>query len=375
MIPSRIQETLDLGQSIWLDNIQRKEILSGELNRLISELGIRGETSNPAIFEKAISSSTDYQQEMQSLQREGKTTQEIYDVMTVEDVTMATRVFRGVFDSSQGVDGLVSLEVSPNLAYNTAGTIADARRIFKQVGNPNVMIKIPGTAPCIQAIEECLYEGIPVNITLLFSSAAYEAVAWAYVHAMERRLDEKKPIDCIPSVASFFISRVDGLADVMLDERITQASGSQADHLSRLKGQLGIANARLAYQKYLKIFGSPRFQRLAQYGARVQRPLWASTSTKNPAYPDVLYMDALIGANTVNTAPLETILAFSDHGTAANTLSDEHQQESMRVIAEFEGTGIRLDEISSKVLQEGVFKFQEAFGKLLGFIDKVSLAV
>jgi len=373
MIPKRISETFQLGQSIWLDNIQRQDILSGELKRLIDEVGIRGETSNPTIFEKAISSSFDYQQEIQELRQQGSTSQEIYDTLTIEDVRMASGVFREIFDSSHCVDGMVSLEVSPALVNDAEGTIRDARRIYDRVGAPNVMIKIPGTKPCMLAVEECLYEGIPVNITLLFSVAAYEAVAWAYIRAMERRLAEHKPVDCVPSVASFFISRIDTHTDQVLEQRKELATVQESALYQSLKGRLGIANARLAYHMFQEIFSSARFQKLADHGAQVQRPLWASTSTKDPTFPDVYYIDTLIGAHTVNTTPLATILAFCDHGTAANTLGEEQLTEAEKLVAQLEGMDIHLEQIVDTVLADGIVKFSQAYEKSIEFIDKVSL--
>ncbi len=364
-----IAELERLGQSIWLDSIRRGQILSGDLGRLIEEAGLSGETANPTIFEKAIGGSTDYDVPIRTLVQQTKSPLEIYETLAVEDVRMATDVFRPIYNRTQGGDGFVSIEVSPKLAFDTQGTIEEARRFFKQVGRPNVMIKIPGTKEGTPAIEQCLYEGININITLLFSIQAYEEVAWAYIRALERRAAEGKPINRIASVASFFVSRIDTLADQQIQERLRSTTDpALMERLQGLEGKVAIANAKLAYESFQRIFGDPRFEALRQKGARVQRPLWASTSTKNPKYPDTLYVDALIGPDTINTLPQETIEAFRDHGKAQRTI-DQDLDGARQTLQTLSDVGLSLDAITSQVLKEGVVKFDESLDKLLKVID------
>lgn len=360
-------EVKKLGQSIWLDNIQRGFILSGGLKKLIDEDGISGETSNPTIFEKAIAgNSADYADAMRDLIRAGKNAREIYDALSIADVQMACDVFRPVYEATNGADGYVSIEVSPHLAHDTAGTIADAQRLFHAVNRPNVMIKIPGTRAGVPAIEECLYAGVNVNVTLLFAVQAYEQVAWAYIRALERRAAEGKPIDRIASVASFFVSRIDTLTDKLLEQKMTATNDTT---LVQWQGKAAIANAKIAYQSFKRIFADARFAALRARGARVQRPLWASTSTKNPKYSDTLYVDALIGPDTVNTLPPETIHAFRDHGTPRLTI-EENLDEAYETIRALERVGISLDAVTQQVLDEGVVRFQQSFDQLLASIEK-----
>ncbi|MBI5305848.1 MAG: bifunctional transaldolase/phosoglucose isomerase [Chloroflexi bacterium] len=358
-----------LGQSIWLDSIRRSHITSGGLKKLIDDDGVAGETSNPNIFEKAIAGSHDYDDDVRDLIAAGKRALEIYETLAIKDVQTACDVFRPVYDATQGGDGFVSLEVSPKLAYDTAGTIAEAKRFFKAVNRPNVMIKIPGTPAGVPAVEECLYSGLNVNVTLLFAVEAYEQVAWAYVRALERRAAEGKPIDRIASVASFFVSRIDTLGDKLLADKMkaTTDPALQAK-LEALGGKAAIANAKLAYQLFKKIFGDARFIALKSKGARVQRPLWASTSTKNPNYPDVLYVETLIGPDTINTLPLETIDAYRDHGKPRVTIEDAIPG-ALRVLQDLSSVGIRMQAITDQVLDEGVVKFDQAFDQLLGSIE------
>lgn len=364
---NRLIELKKLGQSIWLDNIQRSHILSGGLKKLIDEDGISGETSNPTIFEKAIAgNSADYAEAMRDLIRAGKRAREIYDALAIADVQMACDVFRPVYDATNGADGYVSIEVSPHLAHDTAGTIADAKRLFQAVNRPNVMIKIPGTRAGVPAIEECLYAGVNVNVTLLFAVPAYEQVAWAYIRALERRAAEGKPLERIASVASFFVSRIDTLTDKLLDQKIA-ATNDVA--LAKLQGKAAIANAKIAYQAFKRIFAEARFVALRARGARVQRPLWASTSTKNPQYPDTLYVDALIGPDTVNTLPPETIDAFRDHGTPRLTI-EENVDDAYTTIRALEGAGISLAAVTQQVLDEGIVRFQQSFDQLLASIER-----
>ncbi|MGH7233443.1 MAG: transaldolase, partial [Nitrospiraceae bacterium] len=301
------------GQSYWLDNLTRRMIQTGELKRRMTEQGLRGMTANPTTFHKAITGSSEYDEQIRHLIREGRMVPEIYEQLVVTDVRNACDLLREVYEASEGADGFVSLEVSPHLAYDADGTMEEARRLFGSVDRPNLYIKIPGTAAGVPAIEQMLYEGINTNITLLFSISSYEAVAAAYLRALERRVQEDKPVRMVSSVASFFLSRIDVLVDQLLHHRIRP--GKDADRKSppaHLLGRVAIANAKLAYQSFKRIFSGDRWKSLEACGARVQRPLWASTGTKNPAYPDVCYVEPLIGPNTVNTMPEQTIEAFAD---------------------------------------------------------------
>ena len=358
-----------LGQSVWLDSIRRGHIRSGDLARMVRGDGISGETSNPAIFEKAIVGGSDYDGAILALIAQGKSALEVYEALAVEDVQMAADVFRPVYDETAGGDGFVSLEVSPRLAYDTAGTIAEAKRLWARVGRPNLMIKIPGTPEGLPAVEECLYQGINVNITLLFAVPVYEEVAGTYIRALERRAAEGRPVQRLASVASFFVSRIDTLADQWIGEkkRATRDPVLETELVS-LEGQAAIANAKRAYQRFKSIFGHPRFLALADKGARVQRPLWASTSTKNPKYRDVLYVEALIGPQTIDTLPFETIDAFRDHGQARATM-EEDLEGAERALRRLEEAGISLKAVTDHVLREGVQKFAEPFDKLIAAIE------
>jgi len=318
MADNTVKSLVSEGQSIWLDDISRQLLQSGELARQIEKIGIRGVTSNPTIFEKAIAAGTAYDDQVADLIQAGKSAGEIFEAVAVDDIRDACDLFRPLYDSSNGGDGFVSIEVSPDFARDADRTIVEARRLWSEIDRPNLMVKIPGTAECVPAIKTALTEGISINVTLLFSLANYERVANAYVEALEDRLGQSNPIHHVASVASFFVSRVDTIVDKAIDDAI--AGGGHTDHLAPLKGQIAVANAKLAYATFMEIFGGKRFATLREAGAHVQRPLWASTGTKNPAYPDTLYVDALIGPDTVNTAPGKTIEAFLDHGTVARTV-------------------------------------------------------
>jgi transaldolase len=358
-----------LGQSVWLDSIRRGHILSGDLLVMIQEDGISGETSNPAIFEKAIGGGSDYDEAISELIAAGKSALEVYEALAVADVQMAADVFRRVYDATGGADGFVSLEVSPQLAYDTAGTIAEAKRLWARVNRPNLMIKIPGTPEGLPAVEECLYEGINVNITLLFAVPVYEEVAWTYIRALERRTAEGRPVAQLASVASFFVSRIDTLADKWIEEKRRAASDPALEsELASLEGRSAIANAKRAYQRFNSIFEQPRFRALREKGAQVQRPLWASTSTKNPRYSDVLYLETLIGPHTINTLPFETIDAFRDHGQARATL-EEDLEGAERTLDRLEQAGISLKAVTDEVLRDGIKKFAEPFDKLIQAIE------
>lgn len=365
-----LHQLLDQGQAVWLDNIQRGHLVSGGLKQLIEEDGLRGETATPTLFEQALSDPAgDYDEQLRELIRQGLDANAMYERMATDDVRMACDLFRPLYDQLDGADGFVSLEVSPKLAYDTQGTLAEVRRFWKMVDRPNLMIKIPGTPEGVPAIEQALYEGININITLLFSVAAYEQVAWAYIRALERRVAEARPIQQLASVASFFVSRIDTLADQWLDEKIEQTSDrSIAEDLEALKGKVAIANAKIAYERFQAIFSTARFQALQGTGARVQRPLWASTSTKNPAYSDVLYIETLIGPDTVNTMTLGTLAAFRDHGRVERTV-DKDIAAAHQVIRRFEAAGFRLADVTAQVLKEGVEKFNHSLDQLLQRID------
>jgi len=362
-------ELTRLGQSVWHDNIERKLITSGELKRLIDEDGLSGVTSNPAIFEKAIASSELYADQLRDTAEMGKNAQEIYEALAIQDIQMAADVLASVYDKTGGTDGFVSLECSPLLASDTQATIKETRRLWRLVDRKNVMIKIPGTPEGIPAIEEGIYEGININITLLFSLHAYDQTIEAYIRGLERRVAENKPIDNISSVASFFVSRIDSAVDKELERRIGQASDEKEKAtLQSLLGRIAIANAKIAYQRYKKVFHGERFAALKQKGAQVQRPLWASTSTKNPVYPDVYYVEALIGPETVDTLPPATIVAFRDHGRARVTIEDNLDEERA-LLARLEEVGIGLDQVTTHVLADAVRLFVEPFEKLLKTIE------
>lgn len=359
-----------LGQSVWLDYIQRGMIENGELDQLIRERSVRGVTSNPAIFEKAITGSADYDDTLETLAAEGAEALEAYETLAIGDIQGAADLFRGVYDQSGGRDGFVSLEVSPELAHDTEGTIAEARRFWAEVDRPNLMIKIPGTDEGLPAIEAMLAEGININITLLFSLEGYERVMEAYLKGLERRLEQGGALERIASVASFFVSRVDSAVDAQLEEKLgaTSDAGEQA-RIRALFGKAAIANARLAYHRFQEVFGSERFAKLRSRGARVQRPLWASTSTKNPEYRDVIYVEELIGPDTVNTMPLATVEAFADHGVARRTV-DQDVDQARQIIAELGALGIDFDKVTRDLQIEGVEKFVDPFRHLLTRIEE-----
>lgn len=362
-------ELTRLGQSVWNDNIERKLITSGELKRLIDEDGLSGVTSNPAIFEKAIAGSDLYADQLRDSSEQGKSAQEIYEALAIQDIQMAADVLAGVYQRTGGTDGFVSLECSPLLASDTQGTIEETSRLWRLVDRKNVMIKIPGTPEGIPAIEQGIYEGININITLLFSLHSHDQTMEAYIRGLERRAAEGKPIDNISSVASFFVSRIDSAVDKELERRISQTTDEQEKlKLQSLLGRIAIANAKMAYQRYKKVFHGERFAALKQKGAQVQRPLWASTSTKNPVYPDVYYVEALIGPETVDTLPPATIVAFRDHGRARVTLEDNLEEERA-LLARLAEVGISLDQVTGHVLADAVRLFVEPFEKLLKTIE------
>jgi transaldolase len=351
------------GQSIWLDYIRRDLITSGQLRRLIEEDGLRGMTSNPSIFEKAIVDSHEYDQDIRTMASEGKGVNVIYETLSQRDVQSAADEFRSVYDKSGGLDGYVSLEVNPHLAHDTKGTVEEAQRLWKMLARPNVFIKVPATTEGLSAIQELISEGINVNVTLLFGLPRYRQVADAYLAGLAARAANGKPVDHVASVASFFVSRIDGLVDPLLEKIIGQG-GDKADLAKTVRGQVAIASAKMAYQLYKEMFGSARFKTLADRGARAQRLLWASTSTKNPDESDVKYVEALIGPDTVNTAPLETLDAYRDHGDPKPRL-EQDIAEARLVMERLQKLGINIDLVTQQLEDDGVMKFNKPFDKLL----------
>jgi transaldolase len=366
------------GQSVWIDFISRDALVSGELARLVDD-GVVGLTSNPTIFEKAISSGKSYDADIAALARQGKPVKEAYESLAMADIASAADLLRPTYDRSDGLDGYVSLEVSPYLAHDTAGTIAEARRLFSAVSRPNLMIKVPGTPEGVPAIAELIGSGININVTLLFALDAYEAAALAYLDGLEAWAGKGGDVHRVASVASFFISRLDTAVDRLLAGHPREVElrvpgprvpgpGATADHsMSRdLGGRAAVANARLAYARFEEIFllGGPRWQALAAKGARVQRPLWASTSSKNPNYPDTIYVDELIGPHTVNTMPPQTLEAFQDHGQLAQTVAGG-AGEAREFMATLAAAGIDLDQVTQDLLRAGVASFSGSFDQLL----------
>ncbi len=362
-----LHQLLAQGQSPWIDNITRAMLTGGTLQELIDK-GIVGLTSNPTIFQKAIGGSADYDDELRQLVRDGKSVSEIYDGLVLDDIRNAATILRQVYDSSKGHDGFVSIEVAPNLAYDTAGTLTEARRLFSYLDIPNIMVKIPGTAEGIPAFQQAIADGINVNVTLVFSLQSYREVAEAYIKGLEQRAEAGQPVDRLASVASFFVSRVDTMVDKRLDAAIAEAgSEERKTELKALQGKAAIANAKMAYAAYQEIFSGPRWEALAAKGAKPQRCLWASTSTKNPAYRDVIYVEDLIGPDTVDTMPPATIDAFLDHGNAARTL-DQNVDEARAQLEGLEKAGISMDEVTLQLQKDGVRLFAESFNDLIGTI-------
>jgi transaldolase/glucose-6-phosphate isomerase len=357
---------LDYGQSYWLDNLTRGKITTGELKKRVEEQGLRGITSNPSIFDKAISKGQDYDGHITELVKEGKNPPQIYDALTIKDVHDACDILNPVYEQSDGTDGFVSLEVPPYLARDTEGTIKEARRLFKAVGKQNCFIKIPGTKEGIPAIEQMLYEGININITLLFSVDRYVEVAQAYIRAIARRVVEGKPVNHVISVASVFISRIDVLTDQLLAQYIIPGEENKNSYRTDLlSGRAGIATARLCYQRFKEIFSDEKWKKLEDKGAHVQRPLWASTSNKDPLYNDLRYVESLIGKNTVNTLPDETIAAFAHHGSIRKDAIEEHLQQANELFGELKKMSIDISFITQQLENEGVQKFTESYNKLI----------
>ena len=361
------QRLYQLGQSIWYDNIQRGLLENGEFFSMISDGLIYGVTSNPSIFNNAISKSSDYDSDLLPMLKEGKPAIEIFETLAVKDIQDACDLFTNIYQESDGHDGFVSLEVNPTLANDTDATCEEVMRLWELVERPNLMVKIPATLAGIPAIERSIANGVNVNVTLIFSQDRYEKVMNAYLSGLEQRAKAGKPLDRIASVASFFVSRMDSKVDKQL-EKIIDSGGERAKKAEVLLGKAAIANARLAYQRFNKVFGDERYKSLEEKNAHLQRPLWASTSTKNPKYSDVLYVDSLIGPNTVNTVPPQTLTALNDHGTVKHSIED-NLWEQIQVLESIEDLGISIKQVTDELEEEGVASFSQSFESLLETIE------
>jgi transaldolase len=360
---NQLRELAAAGQSIWLDNIRRSMFASGELRKLL-DVGLRGMTSNPTIFEKAIGHGSDYDDQLRGLIGAEHDPVRLFEALAIQDIRSACDAFKPVFESTGGLDGYVSLEVSPTLAHDTRGTIDAAARLWKAVDRPNVMIKIPGTPEGCPAVRATIAAGINVNVTLLFSVDRYAAAAGAYIDGLEDRLKAGQPIDRIASVASVFVSRIDTAIDKLLDERI-----AKGENLASLRGKAGIANLKLTYQRFEQLFHGERFAALKAKGAKVQRPLWASTSTKNPAYDDLMYVVTVVGAHTVNTMPPNTLEALLDHGVVKPDTIHDDVPGAKALIDELASKGISLHDVTEQLVAEGVKSFAASFDDMLGAIN------
>ena len=355
-----LQRLRELGQSVWLDSMRRDLFTTGELARLIREDGLTGMTSNPTILEKAISASNLYDAQIRSTARWGLKPDRILESIAVEDIRRSADVFRPVYEATGGNDGFVSIEVRPQLAHDTEGSIAEARRLWKECGRPNVMVKIPGTKEGLPAIRRCLSEGISINVTLLFSVPRYREVMEAFLSAVEDRLVSGKTVDRLRSVASFFVSRVDSRVDAALDRIVTERNAEPKSALARkLRGKFAIANARIAYQAFREVFSTARFRALANRGARLQRPLWASTSAKDPVYPALYYVEALVAPDSVDTMPPETLAAYRDHGDPRVRI-DQDLSEAHAAFRRLEDLGLDVDQLFRELEEEGIRKFIES---------------
>jgi transaldolase len=365
MASNPLAQLSKLGQSPWYDQMTRSLVVEGTLKKMIDEDGLRGLTSNPTIFEKAISGSKDYEDALRGLVNKGAEMAEIYDALVVEDIASAADVFRPVYDANKGEDGFVSIEVSPLMAQDTVATVKEAKRLHGKLARPNVMIKVPATPEGLPAFEELISEGISVNVTLIFSVDVYAQVVEAYIKGLEKRLAKGGAIDRVASVASFFVSRIDTAVDKKLEE-IAKAGRPEA---AELEGKAAIANAKLAYEKFQQLFAGPRWEKLAAAGAQVQRPLWASTGTKNPKYSDVLYIETLIGAHTVNTMPPATYDAFREHGKATVTITDD-LQGAHQIFDKLKEIGVDLTAVTRELTVAGVKSFSESYNNLIAVIER-----
>jgi transaldolase len=372
---NRVKQLFDeQRQSPWLDYIRRDMLLDGRMQRYVTDDGIRGVTANPTIFEKAIGAGSDYDEQMRKMVRDGIPAGDQFEHLAVVDLRMATDILRPVYDASGGSDGFVSIEVSPDKAFHTEDTIAEAKRWWSIVERPNLFVKIPATDEGIPAIEQCIADGVNINITLIFAIEFYERVMEAYIRGLERRLEAGHDLRDVNSVASFFVSRVDTAADKLIEAKAAAASGDDARKLRSLLGKAAVANAKVAYRRFLDVFGSARFKALAEHGAKVQRPLWASTGTKNEAYSDILYVQELIGPDTVNTMPPQTIDAFRDHGEVRRTI-DEHYDDAVRVLEDLERAGISMVEITDQLQAEGVEAFSKSFATISETLERKVAAI
>jgi transaldolase len=374
MTTNRLQQLHDAGVSIWLDFIDRELLASGRLRRMIEEDFVTGETTNPTIFEKALAEGHEYDDQLTAAPRE-LTPAELFELVETEDVRTACDMFAGVYERTSGGDGYVSIEVSPAAANDSDATVREARRLWHAVDRPNLMVKVPGTTEGATAVRQLISEGINVNITLLFAINAHARVIDAYIAGLEDRLRAGNTIDGVASVASFFVSRVDSEVDKRLDQIAATKPESEREHVLHLRGKAAIANAKLAYRLFEARFSGERWERLAAKGARLQRPLWASTSTKNPAYRDTIYVEELIGPNTVNTLPPATLEAFRDHGVVNQCLTEGLDQAQL-CLAELEAVGVSMEEVTDKLLVDGLASFQKSFDQLTaGLAKKMSLLV
>jgi transaldolase len=367
-MPHPLIRLQQLGQSPWHDNIRRQLLTSGALKKMVEDGDITGLTSNPTIFEQAIENSTDYDGDLRRLAAEGKTAEEIFDALAIDDIRNAADVLAPVFERTEGKDGYVSIEVTPRLANDTPSTIREARRLWSTVNRPNLMVKIPATAAGVPAIEQSISDGLNINVTLIFSLKRYDEVMDAYLRGLIRRLESGQKIDRIASVASFFVSRVDTLVDKLLDEKIA-GGAEKKDLLQSLKGKSGIANAKLAYAEFRRKFSTEAFASLKNHGANLQRPLWASTSTKNPAYPDVYYVEALAGPDTVDTMPPATLAAYKDHGNPEPRLAKD-VDDARRVMDQLAEVGVSMDAVTKKLEEDGVASFAKSFDSLIAVVEK-----
>jgi len=370
-MPCRAQQLLDLGQSVWLDYIHRRELQSGVFAAQVRDQGVVGVTSNPTIFQQAIGQGSDYDAAIRAGLARNLAGVPLYEALAIEDVQTACDALLPVFERSGGLDGRVSIEVSPRLAHDTDGTVEEARRLRAAVARANVMIKVPATAEGLPAVRALIAEGTCVNVTLIFSLARHEQVMEAYLSGLESRAAQGQPLAPVVSVASFFVSRVDSNVDAAIERRMAALPADSVEHaeLADLRGQAAVANAKLAYARFREVFDAPRFHALAAGGARVQRPLWASTSTKNPAYSDTLYVDELIGPDTVNTIPPKTLAAFNDHGVLDPRLL-RGVTEARRLFRRLPELGVPLDDLISQLEEEGVMAFAKSFESLLATLEE-----
>jgi transaldolase len=361
------------GQSVWLDYIRRDLVTSGQLRYMIEKDGLQGMTSNPSIFEQAIAGSHEYDVDIRAMALEGKGVKAIYETLSQRDVQSAADEFRPLYNQTDGYDGYVSLEVNPHLALDTKGTIEEARRLWKMLNRPNVFIKVPATAEGLPAIQQLISEGININVTLLFGLPRYRQVADAYIAGIEARTTRGEAVRHVASVASFFVSRIDSLVDPLLEPLLANP-GKKANLAKKVRGQVAVASAKMAYQIYKEIFARDRFEKLKAHGARVQRLLWASTGTKNPDYSDVKYIEALIGPDTINTVPVETLNAYRDHGIPQDRLEKDIEKARF-VLEQLPELGISLDRVTQQLEDEGVEKFNQPFDKLIEILTQRSAVV